>query len=47
MAGTGKAHLRDGDNVLRVEDLVVEFKVGSESYDASAIDQVMDYALDR
>lgn len=26
---------------------VVEFKVGSESYDASAIDQVMDYALDR
>ena len=28
MAGTGKAHLRDGDNVLRVEDLVVEFKTG-------------------
>ena len=28
MAGTGKAHLRDGDNVLRVEDLVVEFKAG-------------------
>lgn len=26
MAGTGKAHLRDGDNVLRIEDLVVEFK---------------------
>jgi len=25
MAGTGKAHLRDGDIVLRVEDLVVEF----------------------
>src|SRR4029453_16837376 len=25
MAGTGKAHLRDGDVVLRVEDLVVEF----------------------
>ena len=28
MAGTGKAHLRDGDSVLRVEDLVVELKVG-------------------
>ena len=28
MAGTGKAHLRDGDQVLRIEDLVVEFKVG-------------------
>ena len=29
MAGTGHAHLRDdGDTVLRVEDLVVEFKVG-------------------
>jgi peptide/nickel transport system ATP-binding protein len=27
MAGTGHAHLRDGDIVLRVEDLVVEFKV--------------------
>ena len=25
MAGTGRAHLRDGDAVLRVEDLVVEF----------------------
>jgi peptide/nickel transport system ATP-binding protein len=29
MAGTGKAHLRDGDDVLlRVEDLVVEFPAG-------------------
>jgi peptide/nickel transport system ATP-binding protein len=29
MAGTGSAHLRnDGDKVLSVEDLVVEFKVG-------------------
>jgi peptide/nickel transport system ATP-binding protein len=27
MAGTGHAHLRDGDKVLSVEDLVVEFKV--------------------
>ena len=29
MAGTGKAHLRNTDDVLlRVEDLVVEFPVG-------------------
>ncbi|MAT04581.1 MAG: peptide ABC transporter ATP-binding protein [Acidimicrobiaceae bacterium] len=28
MAGTGTAHLRDGDAVLRVEDLVVEFPIG-------------------
>ncbi len=28
MAGTGNAHLRDGDVVLRVEDLVVEFPIG-------------------
>ena len=29
MAGTGKAHMRpEGDRVLVVEDLVVEFKVG-------------------
>ena len=28
MAGTGKTHLRDGDAVLRVEDLVVEFRLG-------------------
>ena len=29
MAGTGKAHLREGDDVLlRVEDLVVEFPAG-------------------
>ena len=29
MAGTGKAHLRDGDDVvLRVDDLVVEFPIG-------------------
>jgi peptide/nickel transport system ATP-binding protein len=27
MAGTGHAHLRSGDIVLRIEDLVVEFKV--------------------
>jgi peptide/nickel transport system ATP-binding protein len=31
MAGTGKAHLRDGDKVLSIEDLVVEFKVGRGS----------------
>ena len=28
MAGSGNAHLRDGDAVLRVEDLVVEFPLG-------------------
>jgi len=28
MAGTGKAHLREGDAVLRVEDLVVDFPIG-------------------
>ena len=29
MAGTGKAHLRSGDNVIiKVEDLVVEFPIG-------------------
>jgi peptide/nickel transport system ATP-binding protein len=28
MAGTGKAHLRQGDAVLRVDDLVVEFPIG-------------------
>ncbi|MBV9207174.1 MAG: ATP-binding cassette domain-containing protein, partial [Actinobacteria bacterium] len=28
MAGTGKAHLRDDDVLLRVEDLVVEFPAG-------------------
>ena len=31
MAGTGKAHLRDGDVLLRVEDLVVEFPVDRHS----------------
>jgi peptide/nickel transport system ATP-binding protein len=28
MAGTGQAHLREGEAVLRVEDLVVEFPMG-------------------
>ena len=28
MAGTGKAHLREGDIVIRVEDLVMEFPIG-------------------
>ncbi len=28
MAGTGKAHLRDGEVLLRVDDLVVEFPIG-------------------
>lgn len=31
MAGTGHAHLRDGDRVLTVEDLVVEFNVGRKA----------------
>jgi peptide/nickel transport system ATP-binding protein len=31
MAGSGKAHLRDGDAVLRVEDLVVEFPIGRKA----------------
>jgi peptide/nickel transport system ATP-binding protein len=31
MAGTGKAHLRDGDIVLRVDELVVEFPMGRHS----------------
>jgi peptide/nickel transport system ATP-binding protein len=31
MAGTGDAHLRaDGDIVLRVDDLVVEFPIGRQ-----------------
>jgi peptide/nickel transport system ATP-binding protein len=34
MAGTGTAHLRDGDSVLRIEDLVVEFKVAGGSVKA-------------
>ena len=36
MAGTGKAHLRDGEVVLRVEDLVVEFPM-SRSAKVSAV----------
>ena len=31
MAGTGHAHLRDGDKVISVEDLVVEFDVGRKA----------------
>jgi len=31
MAGTGDAHLREGDAVLRVDDLVVEFPMGRKS----------------
>ena len=37
MAGTGKAHLRDGDIVLRVEDLVVEFPVGRTGLKVNAV----------
>jgi peptide/nickel transport system ATP-binding protein len=34
VAGTGTAHLRDGDMVLRIENLVVEFKVAGGSVKA-------------
>jgi peptide/nickel transport system ATP-binding protein len=37
MAGTGKAHLRDGDAVLRVEDLVMEFPVGRTGLKVNAV----------
>ena len=38
MAGTGKAHLRDnGDVLLRVEDLVVEFPVGRTGLKVHAV----------
>ena len=38
MAGTGKAHLREGDDVLlRVEDLVVEFPVGRTGLVVNAV----------
>jgi peptide/nickel transport system ATP-binding protein len=38
MAGTGKAHLRDSDDVLlRVEDLVVEFPVGHTGLKVHAV----------
>ena len=38
MAGTGKAHLRDDDDiVLRVEDLVVEFPVGRTGLVVNAV----------
>ena len=38
MAGTGKAHLRDVDDVvLRVEDLVVEFPVGRTGLNVNAV----------
>ena len=38
MAGTGKAHLRaEGDVILRVEDLVVEFPVGRTGLKVNAV----------
>ena len=38
MAGTGKAHLRDdGDAVLRIEDLVMEFPVGRTGLKVHAV----------
>ncbi len=37
MAGTGKAHLRADDALLRVEDLVVEFPVGRTGLKVNAV----------
>jgi hypothetical protein len=37
VAGTGKAHLRDGNQVLRVEDLVMEFPVGRTGLKVNAV----------
>jgi peptide/nickel transport system ATP-binding protein len=37
VAGTGKAHLQDGDVLLRVEDLVVEFPVGRTGLTVNAV----------
>ena len=38
MAGTGKAHLRsEGDVILRVEDLTVEFPVGRTGLKVRAV----------
>lgn len=38
MAGTGKAHLRNSDDVLlRVEDLVVEFPIGRTGLKVNAV----------
>jgi len=42
VAGTGKAHLRDGDALLRVENLVVEFSVGKNQ----TVHAVTDVSLD-
>ena len=38
MAGTGKAHLRsEGDTLLRIDDLVVEFPVGRTGLKVHAV----------
>ena len=37
MAGTGKAHLSQGETVLRIEDLFVEFPVGRSGLKVSAV----------
>ena len=37
MAGTGKAHLREGDIVIRVEDLVMEFPIGHTGLKVNAV----------
>ncbi len=37
MAGSGNAHLRDGDVVMRVENLVMEFPVGRKGLKVNAV----------
>ncbi|MUH52832.1 MAG: ATP-binding cassette domain-containing protein, partial [Actinobacteria bacterium] len=37
MAGTGKAHLRNEDALMRVEDLVVKFPVGRTGLFVNAV----------
>ena len=37
MAGSGTAHLRDGDIVMRVENLVMEFPVGRTGLKVHAV----------
>ncbi|MSY77053.1 MAG: ATP-binding cassette domain-containing protein, partial [Actinobacteria bacterium] len=37
MAGSGTAHLREGDIVMRVENLVMEFPVGRTGLKVNAV----------
>jgi peptide/nickel transport system ATP-binding protein len=47
MAGSGTAHLRDGNALLRVEHLVVEFPIGYSSEKVHAVSDVSLDILDR